>query len=167
MLVHRALLRVPPTLRRAPADRRLLSTSVASLLRPRAGSRLTNTSGGLLARPLPTALVTATVGGCVLALITARPAAAPTECAKVATEPVVEEPPSYTPSTGLRLLSKLLWRCAELLFFLGPVLSWYFLQQLPLLGRAFSRQRLLSLLIGKHRSVFYVSLTISPKCRHL
>lgn len=50
--------------------------------------------------------------------------------------------------SGLRLLSKLLWRCAELVFFLGPAVSWYILQKVPFIGRCFSRHRLLSLLIG-------------------
>jgi len=50
--------------------------------------------------------------------------------------------------SGLRLLSKLLWRCAELVFFLGPAVSWYILQKVPFIGCCFSRHRLLSLLIG-------------------
>jgi len=90
-------------------------------------------------------LATVTAGGCALALYSARPAALIESANQSA---VVEEPVPHEPSTGLRQLSKLLWRCAELFIFLGPVLSWYFMQQLPLIGRAFSRQRLLSLLIG-------------------
>ena len=51
-------------------------------------------------------------------------------------------------SGGLWRLTKILLRCLELFAFLCPVAAWCLLQQLPLLGGAFSRERQLSLLVS-------------------
>jgi len=55
---------------------------------------------------------------------------------------------SGTASGGLWRLTKILLRCLELFAFLCPVAAWCLLQQLPLLGGAFSRERQLSLLVS-------------------
>jgi aarF domain-containing kinase len=154
MLLPRAVWRAQPAAHPLRVRSKLLCTTAAFPAQLKAATRLTAGGGVLLVKPIPKVIVAVAAGGFSLALLVARDTA-PAECASKAPSVVVEPPPAEEfekivppPAGGVRLLRKLLWRCAELIFFLGPAVSWYILMRIPLFGRCFSRHRLLSLLIG-------------------